>query len=133
MALGLERAIAQILEDAGLGAWADQSITIGEEPPTPADNVTVHLEGGGEAIRTVMEKAQVTVVTRRTTYEDALEDSKSVHLALHEYQGVVRGIRIADVFADTLPLPLGRDLDGDGGRWRQTQTFTATTRRFAFT
>lgn len=133
MALGLERAVAQILEDAGVGTWADQSITVGEEPPLPDGNVTVHLEGGGEAIRTVMEKAQVTVVTRRATYEDALEDSKTIHGVLHEFQGVVRGIRIADIYADTLPLPLGRDLDAEGGRWRQTQTFTATTRRFAFT
>jgi len=131
MALGFERAIAEILEDAGLGSYGS-SISVAEEPPTPDTNLTVHREGGTAPISTVMEKQSFSVVTRSPTFEAGCELAKAVHTLLHEYQGQVRGIPIAMILADFLPVPLGRDLDGEAGRWRETQTFTATTRRFAF-
>jgi hypothetical protein len=132
MALGFERAVVEILEDAGLGSWAAETLKIGEMPPTPNDCSLILLDGGGPPINVVMEVQQITVITRRESYEAALEDAKAAHTVLHEYQGYVRGIRIANITANFLPVSLGRDLDGDGGRWRQTQTFTATTRRYAF-
>lgn len=138
MGFGLERAIAQALEDANptFGVF-ETDIFITQEPKTPDDTITIFLDGGGPPISFVGEEQSITIRTRRgadLSSERALEDAKEIHTFLHQFQGNVRSIPIAQVTADFLPIPLGRDADTTrGGRFVVTQTFTVVTRRFAFT
>lgn len=138
MGFGLERAIAQALEDAipTFGVFGTD-LFVTQEPKTPDDTITILLDGGGPPITFVGEEQAITVRTRRgldKASERALEKAKEIHAFLHEFQGNKRTVPIGQVTADFLPIPLGRDPDTTrGGRFVVTQTFTVLTRRFSFT
>jgi hypothetical protein len=138
MSLGFDRAIAQAMEDAGLGTYGtgpSDNIRVGESQPTPKEALefTVVLEGGAPPVNVVGENLGFTVQTRHPSYETAVEQAYLVHRLFQEYQGNPRGVPIARIISNFPPTPVGRDTEAVGGRWRVTETFSALTRVVPFT
>lgn len=153
MALGLERAIAEVLRDGdpartidGLDTLrsfrlyddadtAKRKIFVNEEPTAPDECVTVFLEGGRAPIgggppNSVGLRPSFTVRVRSTTSEAAQAIAREAYAILDLFEGTVRGIGIFRVFADFEPVPLGRDRGDAGGRWIFSQTFRSITKRY---
>jgi hypothetical protein len=136
MALGLARAIAEILKDGGFGNLYDEAnpvIFLNEEPDSPGTAITVLEEAGGAPFRTITEERSFTIQVRQANSENASETAHDIHRYLQEFQGVKRGIRFGIIEANFNPVPIGRDRTGKtGGLWRWTQTFRAVTRRYSY-
>ena len=152
MALGVDRAVAELLRDGdpvraidGLDTLrgfrlyddadtAKRNIYVGEEPPEGDDVVTVIIEGGAPPISgsaPVGRRPGFTVRSRSLSYETAMEIAHEVHKILDYFEGVVHAVPFFRILANFEPIPLGRDRDEAGGRWTMSQTFSATTENFA--
>lgn len=155
MALGVDRAVAEILRDGDalrgiLGLAAVDSfvmhdvatssdlrvIWVGEEPPKPDETVTVILEGGGAPTQGAHgvglgRSPAFTVRTRGETYDTTQARAHVVHGILDEFEGVVHAVPFWKINANTEPIPLGRDREGRGGRWVWSQTFRSMTKRYS--
>lgn len=134
MGLGFDRAIAQAIEDAGLGTF-DVDIRIGLSKPEPKTGVefTIILEGGGPPINVIGEQLGFTVQTRHEEYENAVEEAYGIHRLFQEYQGTPRDVPIARITSNFPPAVVGQDTAELGGRWRVTESFSALTRVVPFT
>jgi hypothetical protein len=102
-------------DPVGVGA----RIFVGEEGPEPDEAITVILDGpgpGGNRDR-ISESYALTVRCRAQKYERASELAFGVMKSLiTEEQGLFGGVLVARAVPST-PVPLGRDRDGQGGRW----------------
>jgi len=100
----------------GLGA----KIFVGEEQAAPDEAVTVVLDGpgpGGIRLR-ISESYAVTIRCRATTYERASELAFGIFKSLIvDDAGMFGGALVARAVPSSPPIPLGRDSDGQGGRW----------------
>ena len=153
MALGIERAIAELLRDGdpsrsiqglyaleGFRLYDDpdasaRNIFVGEEKQQPDEMVSVFAEGGGMPIggggeSPVGRQPSFTVRARSPKYERAIELAFMAYGILEYYQGVVHGISFFRIFANSDPSHLGRDREDRTGRFYTTQTFRAVTKRF---
>lgn len=139
MALGFERAVAEILETAvpSFGTYnVDIHIGQSEADPRDAKEFAIVMEAGSAPIsgRSIIgESLGFTVQTRAPTYEEAQEEAWKVHYKLHAFEGVVRSVPIARIMSNFPPQPLGQDEREEGGHWRVTESFTAITRVVPFT
>ncbi len=154
MALGVEEAIALLIRDGDPARLIDgldtlesfrlyddpdatkRRIYVGEEPPEPDEIVTIFVEGGGPPIgggdpNPVAWRPAFTVRTRSTRYERAQDLIHKARAILDYYQGTSNGVPFFRIFANTEPVPLGRDRDDEGGRFFFSQGFSTVTRRFA--
>ncbi len=138
MALGLEQAIAEHLNQNGFGDLYDgttPAIFIFEEPDTPLNAITVIPEAGAPptAVK-LQENHGISVRVRRQEPEAAFEVSRDIYVLLHETDGLFKQIAVAKILAVTsAPIALGRERVGpDAGGYRTTQSFSVNTKRFAF-
>ena len=154
MALGVDRAVAEIIRDgdparaipglATLDGWdlydaslaADRRIHVGEAPDDPDSIVVVVLEGGLPPIgagdpNSVQRQPSFSIRSRDLSYETALERAQEVHTILDMFQGKKREVPFFRILAQGEPFPLGRDREQAGGRWITTQTFSSFTKRYA--
>ena len=139
---------------------AERVIFIDEIPPVPTDDtddatalggyittadlaITVFPDGGEPPQLLLGETWSITIQCRHPTFETAMETQRAIYQLLQENggqsnganplaQGLFRGIKIWQIEADFPPLRLGRDRDGEDGRYRTTQTFTVRTKPFTF-
>ena len=133
-------------------------IFVQEQPPVPTDEVpedpeeyvthadlaiTVFTDGGESPQLLIGETWTVTIQVRHPDYETTMDTQRSIYELLQENggqsnganplaQGVFRGISIWRITADFPPFRLGRDTDGQDGRYRTTQSFTMRTKPFTF-
>lgn len=154
MALGVDRAVAEIIRDgdpvraipglATLYGWDlydavlpdDQRIHVGESPDDPDAVVVVVLEGGllpigGGAPNAVGRQPSFTIRSRDLSYELALQRAQDVHTILDYFEGKVREVPFWRILAQGEPFPLGRDREEAAGRWVTSQTFSSFTKRYA--
>lgn len=129
----MDQEIAEYLKDQGFGdLYSDpvprlkKAIFVGEEPDDPENVITIREEAGGAPLLRLAETRSFTVRVRNEDYEDGKILAQQIHRALQDEEGILSGVKVARVTADTNPIYLGRNPD------RQhvfTQTFTALTKR----
>ncbi len=139
---------------------ANRVIFTQEEPPIPTDDtddesalggyvttaalaITVFTDGGEPPQLLIGETHTITIQCRHQSYETAMENQRSIYELMQENggqsnganpqaQGLFGNILIWRITADFPPLRLGRDRDGQDGRYRTTQSFTVRTKPFTF-
>ncbi len=140
---------------------ANRIIFIDEQPPIPTDltsdpnalggyittaqlAITVFTDGGAPPQLLLGEEWTITIQCRHPSMETAMETQRSIY-SLHQQnggqsnganplaQGQFGGIKIWQISADFPELRLGRDRDGEDGRYQMTQSFTVRTKPITFT
>ena len=139
---------------------ANRIIFIQEQPPVPTDEnpvaadgwlttaleaITVFTDGGEPPLLQLGETHTITIQVRNQLYEPAMQRQREIFELLQMNGGTSNGanpnsgpqseflgIPIYLITADFPPLRLGRDRDGQDGRYRTTQSFTVRTKTFTF-
>jgi hypothetical protein len=134
MALLLERGIAEVIEDAGLGDFSapasavPPAIVVGEELESPDQSITVNAFGGAANDRVLGRFPKFVIINRDPSYAAARDLADAIHAALDQHQGALDSLPCGRIQPDTLPAYLGRDPSGKGGGLAKfTQTVTVFT------
>ena len=131
---------------------AQRIIFVQQQPPVPSDDtddpgapggyqttaqlaITVFTDGGLEPQLLIGETNTITIQVRHPSYETSMQTQREIFQLMQENggqsnganplaKGEFRGIKIWRITADFPPFRLGRDEDGQDGRYRTTQSFT---------
>ncbi len=135
MALGLEQAIAVLLNENSFGDLYDGTtpkIFVGEEPETPDATITVLNSGGARGELDLGERHQIQIRVRDPSYAVAMSTLRDIHDLLHEYQGQPSGVPVIRIESLSPGVSLGRDAGASGGRVRSTEVYAVHTRHYDF-
>ncbi len=126
--------LTDLLEAQGFvdGAAAAPTWYFALEQPAPDFAVTVLPEQGPAPRRTIGEQPLFAVRVRHPDGREANLFLRQVFEFLQEFQGRIGAAPVypvARIFATTTAAQLGLDENGQQGRWRVTQTYTAILRQ----